>query len=49
MMGELLADDRFDRSRAEAEAAHHGETLSEVRGSLVDALERVHAILTPEQ
>ncbi|HZS41489.1 MAG TPA: periplasmic heavy metal sensor [Polyangia bacterium] len=39
----------FDRTRVEAEAAKQGEAFGRARQAIVDGLERIHAILTPEQ
>jgi Spy/CpxP family protein refolding chaperone len=39
----------FDRARVEAEAAKQSEAFGRARQALVDGLERIHGILTPEQ
>jgi Spy/CpxP family protein refolding chaperone len=44
-----VSEPTFDRARVEAEANRFGEALTRVRAAMVDGLERVHAILTPEQ
>jgi Spy/CpxP family protein refolding chaperone len=44
-----LGDDDFDRAAVEAAAAKQSEAFGRVRTKLIDALERAHAILIPEQ
>ncbi len=44
-----VSDPAFDRARVEAEADRFGEAFTRVRAAVVDGLERVHAVLTPEQ
>jgi Spy/CpxP family protein refolding chaperone len=45
----VLGRAEFDRAAVEAEANRHTEPLGRAKEKLVDALERAHAILIPEQ
>ena len=46
---EAVAQDDFDRSKVEAAAARQGQSIDGLRARLVDAAQRLHGILTPEQ
>ena len=44
-----VAADDFDRGRVENAAAQQGQAVDRLRGKLVDAAQKLHEILTPEQ
>jgi Spy/CpxP family protein refolding chaperone len=46
---ETVAADDFDRARVENAAAQQGQAVDRLRGKLVDAAQKLHEILTPEQ
>jgi Spy/CpxP family protein refolding chaperone len=48
-IADALSSETFDKAAVEAAAAKQGEAFAEVRAKVVAGLERVHAILRPEQ
>ena len=44
-----VAADDFDRARVEHAAAQQGQVVDRLRGKLVDAAQKLHELLTPEQ
>ncbi len=46
---QTVAADDFDRARVESAAAQQGQTIDRLRGKLVDAAQKLHEILTPDQ
>jgi Spy/CpxP family protein refolding chaperone len=49
VVADAIASETFDRATVEAEAARQGDVFAQARARVIAALERIHAILTPEQ
>ena len=48
-MVDALGQETFDRASVDAAAQKQGDAMADVRQKIVSGLERIHAILTPEQ
>jgi Spy/CpxP family protein refolding chaperone len=49
VIADVLSADAFDRARLDQLATEQGDAFAAARKEIVDGLEKIHAILTPEQ